>query len=406
MPCTSVFLFADPTPRQRPRGWKAPLVLLLIGASAVIGCRREPVSGTVGSTSTNRSVVLAQRVQRGAVVQTLSFQAELKPWYSVDLQARVAGYVKRLAVDLGDRVKAGQVLAELDVPLLREDRSRAEATVSRSEGELERARALFEEAHQVRSRLSAVVEKNPKLLAGQELDSAVSRERAAAATLATAQSQLEVSRAELKRFAAMEADTQITAPFAGVVSRLDASPGDFVQGGPSPSGQARPLLRLVQLDRLRCAFAVSVGQIGSIHPGDAVEIRVDSRIYSGRIERIAGEVTTVGRAMMVEADVSNSDGALVPGTYATAVVNAQTRSQVLYVPVEAISRKGERMSILALDHDGRVTERIIQGGMETPVRVEVLKGVEEGELVVVGGGTRVRPGQPVEYRIRDELRGQ
>ena len=367
----------------------------LLGAAllAASGCHRTaPVDRGGGA----RPVVLAARVGRGRVAREYAFQAELRPWFSVDLQARVAGYVRRLSVDLGDRVNSGQLLAELDVPLLREDLLRAGALVSRSEGELARAGALYDEARLVSGRLSGVAAAQPRLLAGQEVDSAVAREKAAAASLAAARSQLEVSKAELKRLEAMNADTRICAPFEGVIARLDASPGDFVQGGPAPSGQAHPLLRLVREDRLRCAFAVSVGQLEALHPGSPVSIRAEQRLITTRVARISGEVTTAGRAMMVEADVPNADGSLVPGAYATVMLTGQERTNALYVPIEAIQRSAAGASVLRVDAAGLVSTRPVRIGIETPARIEVLEGLEEGEVVVTAGAGRIRAGQPVE----------
>jgi hypothetical protein len=380
----------------RFRGFRRALVLasVTLAVLGACGCRKE----TAASVST-RPVVSVVRVGRGRVARELAVQAELRPWFAVDQQARVAGYVRRLAVELGDRVEAGQLLAELDVPLLREDRARAEAVVARSESEVDRASALFAEAHQVGSRLSGVVAARPQLLAGQEVDSALARERAAAAALATAQRQVDVARAELKRFEAMEADSRMTAPIAGVIARLDASPGEFVQGGPAPSGQARPLLRLVQLDRLRCAFAVSVGEIGAIHRGDPVEIRLGKRTVNGRIDRIAGEVTPAGRTMMVEADVENADRSIVPGSYATAVLSADVRTNVLVLPMESLLRTAGGVTVLKVTADGKVESVALRTGIETADRVEVLEGLHEGDLIVTAGGGRVRPGQVVEARV-------
>ena len=371
-------------------------LLLVAMVLPAVGCHRESQTDQSGAS---RPVVLAAKVGRGRVAREYSFQAELRPWFSVDQQARVAGFVKRLSVDLGDRVKEGQLLAELDVPLLHEDRLRAEAMVSRSEGELARAGALYDEAKLVSSRLSGVATAHPQLLAGQEVDSAVAREKAAAASLAAARSQLEVSKADVKRLQAMETDTKICAPFDGVIARLDASPGDLVQGGPSPSGQARPLLRIVRNDLLRCAFAVSVGQIDAVHVGSPVSIHMEQRTIAARVVRVSGEVTTAGRSMMVEADVANADGLLVPGAYATAVVTGQERTNALFVPIEAVKRSAGAASVLRVDAEGRVTTQPIRLGIETAARVEVIEGLREGDVVVTGGASRIRPGKPVETRL-------
>lgn len=347
-----------------------------------------------------KPVVAVTRVVRADLARELSFQAEFRPWFTVDLQAKVAGFVKALAVDIGDRVKAGQVLAELEIPRLAEDIARAEANVRRSDSEVQRARAAFDDAHQTYNRLMGVAKSQPRLLAQQEIDSATARDRGAAAALAAAQQQVQVSQAELDRLKSELGDTKIVAPFDGTVTRLDASPGGFVQGGLTPSGQARPLLRLAQLSRLRLSFPVSISYASLIHEGDPVEIRFsDGRRLTNRVARFSHEVSPADRMMAVEADVPNDDLAIIPGVYATAVIRPERREMTLVTAIEGLIRKGGQTTALVVTANGVVENRVVKTGLETSKRVEALDGLKEGDWVVIGGAGRVKEGQTVEPKI-------
>ncbi len=371
----------------------------LAAATALLcsGCGHH----STDATETSRPVVAAAKVTRSDLARELVFAAEFQPHFAVDLHARVAGFVRALDVDIGDRVKAGQVLAELDIPLLKEDLARARASLRRSEADSQRARIAYEEVHLAFTRLQAVAQSQPKLVIPQDLDAASSKERAAAAAATAAQEQVQVAQFELDRLLAEEADTRLLAPFDGVVTELHANPGDLVQGGTSPSGQAKALVRLAQLDHLRLVFPVSVSHIGLIRTNDLLTIRLeDGRKLEGRIARFSHEVNMVTRSMQVEADVANDDLSLVPGMYASALLQTEQRHQVLVVPIDAVNRR-QSLSVLTVGADGVVAERVVQIGLETPVQTEILSGLKEGDLVLLGAAGRVKAGQKVEPKLRD-----
>ncbi|HTH50156.1 MAG TPA: efflux RND transporter periplasmic adaptor subunit [Candidatus Limnocylindria bacterium] len=371
----------------------------LMGSAGLLfsGCDRPPAASAEGS----RPVVSATKVTRGDLARELVFPAEFQPHFAVDLHARVAGFVRTLDVDIGDKVKAGQVLAELDIPLLKEDLARAHASLRRSEAESQRARIAYEDVHLAFTRLQAVAKSQPRLVAAQDLDAASSKDRTSAAAATAAQEQVQVAQSELDRLLAEEADTRLVAPFDGIVTELHANPGDLVQGGTSPSGQGKALVRLAQLDRLRLVFPVSVSHIGVIHTNDLLSIRLESgRLIEARIARFSHEVSMATRSMLVEADVTNDDLSLVPGMYAAATLKTERRNHVLMVPIEAVNRK-QSPSVLTVGPDGVVAEQTVQTGLETPAETEILSGLKEGDLVLLGAAGRIKAGQKVEPKLKD-----
>jgi RND family efflux transporter MFP subunit len=211
---------------------------------------------------------------------------------------------------------------------------------------------------------------------------------------------VEVARAEVTKLKTMLKYSRITAPFAGVITERYADPGALIQAGISSSTQTSPLVRLSQIDRLRLDLPVSVSYVARVQVGDPVEIRVGGFIQplTGTVARTAHEVTADTRTMKVEVDVPNADFKLIPGMYASVVLTLEHRDQTLAVPVEAISR-AKSCTVFMVNHQNRIEERRVKLGLETPQKVEILAGLNENDLVMIGNRTQVKPGQAVEPKL-------
>jgi RND family efflux transporter MFP subunit len=321
------------------------------------------------------------------------------------LHAKVAGYLENISVDIGDRVNAGQLLANIEVPELADDIQRAIASLKRYEQEVLRAQAAFEEAHLVYTRLAAVDKAQPNLIAQQELDAAIEKDRTSASALAGAKAEVDVSQAEISKLKTMQKYSRIVAPFTGVITRRYADPGALIQAGVSSSTQALPLVRLSQNDRLRLTIPVSVSYVSRIHVGDPVDIRVEScaRPLSGTLARSTFKVDTATRTMDVEVDVLNKDLKLIPGMYASVALRLDHREKALAVPVEAVSRQ-KLATVFVVNANRKIEERIVSLGLETPRKLEVLSGLSESELVMIGNRTQFKPGQLVEPKPIEEVK--
>lgn len=391
---------AAPPMGGRPgRRWRLGVaaVAALGGALWLVGPWRRPG----GAGDSRRPVVAVAKVTRGEIVQTATFQAELRPYFAVELHAKIAGFVRRLLVDIGSKVQAGELLAELEVPLLTEDIERARAALERSRQEAARAEAAAADARLAASRLTEAARAQPNLVAQQDLDTVAARDREAAATLSAAISQTAVARAELARLETEDAETKLTAPFAGVVTRLLASPGDLVQGGSDPSGQARPLVRLAQLDPIRLSFPVSTSYAQDVRAGDPVVLQLDDgRRMTNRISRVSGEMDRATRMMEAQVDLPNADRSLTAGMPARVFVVAGRRTDTLVVPVEAI-RRDDPPTALVVQSDGMTVRRALKLGLEGSTQVEILEGLNEGDIITVGSGAKA--GVQVEPRITPRL---
>lgn len=252
-------------------------ILRFFGKSAKAGASAEP---------SLRPVAVAL-VTRKPVVNSLTLSGAFRPYQQVDVHAKVAGFIRKIYVDVGDHVKGGQVLAILEVPELsaqvagaKADIRRYEDAVRRSQSEIERAESTHTAYHSAYSRLKQASESRPGLIAEQELDDSMAKDKetaaqieSARAALAESQSQLVAARADLDRLSALEAYSHITAPFAGVVTKRYADTGALIQAGTSSSTQSMPVVQLAEWTKLRLVVPVPESAVPQIHLGRASRLR-------------------------------------------------------------------------------------------------------------------------------------
>jgi len=378
------FKIAGPCFGNRFKILAAALVIALGGWWAAHHLR-APAPRNAGPTVMPTAGVA--KVTREDLVQAVTIAAEFRPYEEVTLHAKVSGYVSKMNVDLGDQVKAGQLLATLEVPELQAELETARAAKQKAEAD-------NNNAHLIYSRLVAVNRDHPNLVAQQELDTAQASDLTTAAAIAAA-------KANFEKFQAMLNYTQITAPFDGVVTHRYADPGTLIQSGTASDTQVMPLVRVSDNYRLRLDFPVSVDYVKDIQAGAPVEVRVDSlagKTFTGTISRFARQVDDNTRTMITEIEVPNPNLELMPGMYAKVRLKVAQRPQALAIPVEAVAGE-KRPTVLVLNRDRRIEERPVRLGLETPEKFEVLSGLQEGDLVIVGSRAQFQAGEKVEPKL-------
>jgi RND family efflux transporter MFP subunit len=368
-------------------------VAMLAGAIVIGILVVRPWNGrarAVAADAAREPVVAVARVDREDLFREITLPAEFRPYTEVDLHAKVSGYVKEMKVDIGDRVKAGQLLAVLEVPELREELDHALAAHRRAQAE-------YRDAHLAYTRLVAVNQDHPNLIAQQDLDTAEARDATAAGTVAA-------SKADVDKDQTLVAYTRLIAPFAGVITKRYADPGSLIQAGTTSNTQAMPLVRVSDNTLLRLDFPVSVDYVPGIRLGAPVSVRVDSlggRTFEGKIARFSDKVDDSTRTMVVEMELPNPSLELVPGMYATVMLKVDQRPHALAIPIEAVPAGGT--SVLLVNGSHEVEERAVKLGIETSARYEVLVGLEEGDLVMIGNPAQLAAGQQVEPRLTAPL---
>ena len=397
--------------RMRAIAFSCLLLSLSLMASS---CSKEAKSEAGADPSKELTVPVA-KVARADLSRDLVLTAEFRPFQEVDLMAKVAGYVKQINVDIGDRVSEGQLLATLEVPEMTDDLARAAATLKHSSAEVERAKeelkragSAHEIAHLTAERLDAVLKTRPGLVAQQEVDDAHSRDliseaqvAAAKSALSAAEEQVKVAEAEQARTKTLFQYTQVTAPFTGVVTKRYADTGSMIQAGTASQTQAMPLVRLSQNSLLRLVLPVPESAVPGVVVGKSVEVKVPSlnRSFPGKVVRFEKKLNLSTRTMDTEVDVPNADLVLIPGMYATVNLTVEQHSDALAIPLTAIGGSEEQPTVYIVRPDKTIEERRVQLGLQTANRAEVRSGLEEGDLVVVGNRSQIQPGQQVTPRI-------
>jgi RND family efflux transporter MFP subunit len=385
------------------------LFLLAIVAGLVIELAACSASGnnhvitipTVGVT----------KVVRKSLGRQITLSSELVPFQEIDVYAKESGYVKKLDVDYGTHVKAGQVMAVLEIPeleaQLQEDQAEiknAMNQVTRAQHELSRYQAQYNALHLEYTRLNGVFQSQPGIVAQQEVDDAQGKDIAASsqvdagqAALDATRSQLSVAQAKLSHDQSLFDYSRITAPFTGVVTERYANLGTLVQAGTGSSTQAMPIVRLSEDDLFRLVIPVPESYVRYIRVGDQVDVRVPSlnRTFPGKVARFSVDVKEDTRTMHTEVDVSNPGRVLMPGLYADAELSLDRKEDVATVPVEGLNHEAEKTTVFVVNQNGEVEDRTVQIGIETASDAEVTSGLNEGEQVVVSDRSGLKPGEKV-----------
>ena len=359
-------------------------------------------------------IVPVVKVTRSTMASDLVLTGEFIPYQEIDVMSKVAGYIKAIHVDIGDRVHAGQRLAELDVPEMEDDMVRAqaesqaaEAEIATAHGNLTRAQSGYDIADLSYKRILDVSSKEPGLVPRQEVDVAHARQLEASAQVAsaqanlnTAQQKLAMAKAGQARWATLHKYTIISAPFEGVVTKRYANTGAMIQQGTASSSQAMPVIRLSQNNLLRLILPVPESAVASIHVGENVDVTVHAleKTFPGRVTRFEGKVDMSTRTMNTEVDVLNHDYVLIPGMYAEVNLHMRQSKAALSVPLDAVEEAGDGSQVYAVQ-GGTVRVTPVSVGIKTSQQQEIRKGLQEGDLVIVGRHAGLENGQKVQPKL-------
>ncbi len=397
--------------------------LLLLAACA-------PDPGSVADATPPASEAGAARAVRTALAReevwerTLRVNGELAAFEEATLSAKVPGRLEQLAVDLGARVARGDELAAVDTRDYELRLAQAEAAVeaararlgsglSDGDGSLQpentaivrEARAALDDARRERERLvgllrDGVAAQSAFDAAQARYEMAESRWHAALEEVDNRRAILAQRKAELELARQQFSDARLIAPFDGAVAARLAGTGDYLQVGD-------PVLRLVRFDPVRLRLEVPERSAADLRAGQSVRVRLEGgpslaaqpgerhveTPIEGRISRLSPEIAERNRTLLVEAELSNPDGDLRPGSFARAEIVVDAQARALVVPAEALVRFAGIDKLFVVEA-GVASERRIDVGRVAGGRVEVLSGLQAGEVVVLSPGG-LQPGERV-----------
>jgi RND family efflux transporter MFP subunit len=432
----------------------------MVLATVCAGCQQKNgnETPTVRSQQSELKTVKVVRPVNTVLKRTTTQPCTVHAYHQAELYAKVAGYLKTLNVDIGDSVSEGTELAVIHVPEMDKAREKQEATIRRLQADEKRyaaskklAIANVSAAESMRDQAAADVNKANAQLTADESEFKRVKELAAnkvvadrlrdearnhfeasqaaktssIAALATAKAQVSVAQQkqavaqaeldaageetnvahkELEEMDALLAYATLRAPFNGVVTQRNIDPGDLVRNIQSTSNNAsQPLFTISQLDKVRVQIAVPENDAAWANVKDAVTVTLRSmpnRPLTGKISRVSGQLAVSTRTMLVEVDLLNPDGILIPGMFGEATVFLDEKANCLMLPATAVHFDKDEFGVIqktvfVVDSDDTVQKVKVATGLDDGKQIEITEGLTVNDRVVESMVGRLQVGQKV-----------
>ncbi len=350
------------------------VVILVAGVVLILVARMtnhaRSSQDDASESEARRVSVFATPIERTLVEDRLILTGTVLPRLDVTVSAEGMGKIEQLAVEEGDSVQRGAELARIDTELIRAQLDQARAEARLAEQEFERAQSLSERGVSAR----------------RDFDTAVANREMSQARLRALQVELDKS--------------VITAPFNGVVDMVFREEQEFIEIG-------APLVRLVQLDEVKVLVGVPERDIGYFDVGDSVTVRLDAfaaNAFEGRIHRIATTGDMETHTFTVEILVDNRERRIRPGMIARAALVRKAYPDSILVPIFSTFLLDDQRYVYVVENDvarlRSVESGIVQGG-----NVQILDGLDSGDLIIVRGQYNVRDGDPVQVQEVEQRDG-
>ncbi|HYP12927.1 MAG TPA: efflux RND transporter periplasmic adaptor subunit [Bryobacteraceae bacterium] len=431
-------------PNSPPRKRKAARViagLLVLGALLAAGIfprlsRREQALSVAHAAETHRNKVAVVAVKHSAATSALMLPGNTEAVNVATINARANGYVKRRSVDIGSRVKAGQLLAEIESPEVDQELLQARANVLQSraavaqaqanveqaragemqaQANLEEARANQEIAKVTDQRWSALVskgvlpqqsgdERRSALLARQAgvaaataaLQTARATVASQEASLRAAQAAVQAQEANVRRVEQLQGFQRIVAPFDGVVTERRVERGDLVMAG---TNGERPLFAVAQSHTLRIQTNVPQTFAVDLHPGVQAEVTIrelPGRSFRGTVARTANALDATSRTLLTEVQLDNKDGSLLPGMYAQVKYDVPQQRPAFLIPSDALIVDAQGMRVAIVGAGNKIRFSRVEAGRDFGSELEIMSGVSAGDRVIRNPADTLAEGEQVE----------
>ena len=336
----------------------------------------------------NAQVISLAPVVEKPLSKTVPLPGEFLPFLTVEIHAKVAGYVENVLVDRGSIVKKGDLLVKLSAPEMEAQIAEAESKKQSAEADRLQAQAQLVAEQGTYDRMKKAAE-TPGAVAGNELLLAKQRVAAVQATVRSREQAAQAADAAIHSFQATRAYLQITAPFSGVITDRQVHPGALV----GPSNDVT-LVVLQQVSRLRLVVPVPEEYVGAILNRATVPFHVPAfpaKTYSGTVARLAHSMDQKTRTMAVEMDVSNTDRTLAPGMYPIVQWPVRGSSGQLFVPKTSVVTTTERTFVIR-DASGKAQWVDVKKGSADGDAIQVLGNLKAGDKVVRRASDEIREG--------------
>lgn len=342
------------------------LAAFVVAAATLAGCKKPAASAPAGAGAAAAAgamavQVVAVPVRQQPVVESVSLVGSVTPNEMVEVKAETDGTVLNIGFKEGERVEQGQLLLALDETKLK-------AAVTEAEANLKLARTSFDRTKQLRT---------DNLISQQEYDQA-------AAVFAVNEASHERKVREWK-------DTKVFAPFGGIAGARQISPGQVISRNTT-------LTWIVDLDTVKVEVKVPERYLSQVQPGRALEFSVAAfpgKTFKGDVYFVSPQLDESTRTALVKARIANPGGLLKGGMFANLDLTLERRASALVVPEPAIVNNGDTTMVFAIDEKTNAVVRPVKVGERLAGKAEILSGLKAGELVIVEGVQKLRPGAPV-----------
>ena len=367
--------------RTAKTGIQYPLLMALVACIlALCGCEEQASSTTAKPVKEAPAEVKAIHPHRGEVYRFINLPGEVRPLYEVTLFAKVDGYLEKLTVDKGDSVKAGELIADIDVPELR-------ANLVKYKAELELAEAEFKQ-------LSESARNNEANMTAADSEAAKNRLAIASGKLAVAKGNVHYTESMLKY-------ARVTAPFGGIITKRYVDPGAYI---PVPNAASTPeaaaIVNLTDFKTLRMQVAVPETEATRIKIGQSIRWTADDypgQYFDGTVTRAYWALDKATKTMLTETQMANPGMKLQPGMLVNARIAIEKKDDALLLPVEAIVKE-KTNSFVFIFNDGNAKKAPVQVGFNDGTNVEIVAGVKSADLAIVPGQQALRDGQSVKVK--------
>jgi len=362
--------------------WKSQLKypLLLALAACILtfcGCAEE-VSSATAKPVEKPVEVNGVHPHRGEVSRFINLPGEVRPLYEVTLFAKVDGYLDKLTVDKGDSVKAGDLIADIDVPELR-------ANLVKYKAELELAQAEFKQISE-----------------GTTADSEANKNR-----LAIASGKLAVAKGAVHYTESMLKYELEVAPFDGIITKRYVDPGAYI---PVPNAASTPeaaaIVNLTNFKTVRLQVAVPETEATRVKIGQPIRWTADDfpgEHFDGTVTRAYWALDKATKTMLTETQMANPGMKLQPGMLVNARVGIEKKSDALLLPAEALVKE-KTNSFIFIFNDGKIKKAPVEIGFNDGTNVEIVAGVKPADLAIVPGQLALRDGQLVKVMEEKQVK--
>ncbi|MGC1106844.1 MAG: efflux RND transporter periplasmic adaptor subunit [Candidatus Acidiferrales bacterium] len=370
--------------RMGPKHWLWILLALAIIAAIVIFgvLSRSRAEGELKKDTATLAVptVSIIHAERSAPQQEIVLPANIQAYSDAPIYARTNGYLKHWYVDIGAHVKKGELLADIDTPEVDQQLQQARSDLSTAE-------ANHHIAQITANRYQGLL--NSESVAKQDVDNAV-------ANMQATQTQVQAAQDNVKRVEDLQSFEKIYAPFDGVITARNIDVGDLINAG--SAGPAQELFHISAINKLRVYVSVPQIYSAAARPGTKAYLilpEFPSRKFPGTLVRTANAITPASRTLLIEVDVNNSSGTLLPGAYAEVHIGIPGKASTYIVPIAALIFRSQGIQLATVD-DGKHAKLVsVTLGRDFGTRVEVVSGATDQDSIIVNPPDSLVDGEEV-----------